>query len=79
MNGVHMGRHQAGADLTEELKQAPHGEEKLMPMPVAATLSGKESFPGMTMPRKVFYIMAYLNLSAVFGVIFILSLWRWWL
>jgi predicted heme/steroid binding protein len=78
VNGVHMGRHHAGADLTEELKLAPHGEDKIAVMPFAATLAGKDEFPGMTAPQRIFYIMAYLNLAAVFGIIFILALWRWW-
>jgi predicted heme/steroid binding protein len=77
-NGVHMGRHHAGADLTEELKLAPHGEDKIEAMPVAAMLVGKDEFSGITAPQKAFYVMAYLNLAAVFGIVFILALWRWW-
>ena len=38
-NGMHMGRHSAGADLTAALKLAPHGEDKIMAMPVVATLA----------------------------------------
>jgi predicted heme/steroid binding protein len=77
-NGVHMGRHHAGEDLTEELKLAPHGDDKITAMPVAAILVGKEEFVYMTVPEKAFYVMAYLNLAAVFSIIFILALWRWW-
>jgi predicted heme/steroid binding protein len=77
-NGVHMGRHHAGADLTEELKLAPHGDDKITAMPVAAALVGHEESAGMTLPEKTFYVMAYLNLAAVFSIIFILALWRWW-
>jgi hypothetical protein len=47
-------------------------------MTVAAMLVGKVEFYGMITPRKSFYIMAYLNLVAVFCVISILSLWCWW-
>ncbi len=77
-NGVHMGRHNAGVDLTEELKLAPHGEDKISAMPVAAMFVGTAEFSGMTTPEKAFYSMAYLNLAAVFSIIFILALWRWW-
>ncbi|HET6419146.1 MAG TPA: CopD family protein [Geobacteraceae bacterium] len=77
-NGVHMGRHQAGTDLTEDLKLAPHGDDKITAMPVAAMLVGKEEFSGMTVPQKTFYIMAYFNLAAVFSIVSILALWRWW-
>ena len=77
-NGIHMGRHHAGSDLTEDLALAPHGDEKVTAMPTVGTLSGQGEFSGMTMPQKTFYVMAYLNLAAVFSIIFILALWRWW-
>jgi predicted heme/steroid binding protein len=77
-NGIHMGRHHAGSDLTEELKLAPHGDDKITVMPVVGMLAGKDEFSGMSTPQKAFYVMAYLNLAAVFSIIFILALWRWW-
>ncbi len=77
-NGVHMVRHHAGEDLTEQLKAAPHGEDKITAMPVAAVLADKDRLSAMTTPQKTFYLMAYMNLASVFGVIFILALWRWW-
>jgi len=77
-NGVHMGRHHAGSDLTEALKLAPHSEEKIMTMPVVGDLAVEEEATGMTMPQKVFIFMAYSNLAAVFGIVLILALWRWW-
>ncbi len=77
-NGVHMVRHHAGEDLTEQLKAAPHGEDEITALPVAAVLAGKDKLAAMTTPQKTFYMMAYMNLAAVFGVIFILALWRWW-
>jgi hypothetical protein len=73
-----MGRHHAGSDLTEALKLAPHGEEKVMAMPAVGDLSVQETHPNMTMPQKVFFFMAYSNLVAVFGIVLILALWRWW-
>lgn len=77
-NGVHMGRHHAGSDLTDALKLAPHVEDKIMAMPAVGALVMDDVHPGMTMPQKVFLFMAYSNLAAVFGVILILALWRWW-
>jgi hypothetical protein len=56
------------------LKHAQHGDEKITPMPIAAMLVGKDEFSGMTTPEKTFYVMAYLNLVAVFGITFILAL-----
>lgn len=77
-NGVHMGRHHAGADLTDALKLAPHGEDKVMSMPVAAAFSTNGEPEIMTPPQKAFYLTAYLNLAAVFCITLILALWRWW-
>ena len=77
-NGVHVGRHQAGSDLTDALKLAPHIDDKIMAMPAVGALVMEAAASGMTMPQKVFFFMAYSNLAAVFGIILILALWRWW-
>lgn len=77
-NGVHMGRHHAGEDLTDALKLAPHGEEKITPLLVASSFADTGQVPPLTLPQKTFYVTAYLNLAAVVGIIFILALWRWW-
>ena len=37
-NGAHWAVHKAGQDLTEELKRAPHGVEKLKEFPVVGIL-----------------------------------------
>lgn len=74
--GVHMGRHNAGEDLTEALKLAPHGRDKI-------TALGETGELLAAAPRKralherVFYFMAYMNLTIVLVIILILSLWRW--
>lgn len=73
--GVHMGRHNAGEDLSEALKLAPHGPEKVLAMPQVGTLStGERKAP---LHERVFFFMAYMNLSIVFLIVLILSLWRW--
>jgi predicted heme/steroid binding protein/uncharacterized membrane protein len=41
-NGRHMGSHQAGGDLTEELPDAPHGEEVLARYPQVGVLKPQE-------------------------------------
>ena len=43
-NGVHMGRHHAGRDLTADIQAAPHGPEMLARYPEAGTLM-KETAP----------------------------------
>lgn len=75
--GVHAGRHHAGADLTEFLKQAPHGEDKVTSMPVVGRLTASPP-AGRPLHEKVFYSIAYMNLGMVVAIIFVIALWRWW-
>jgi predicted heme/steroid binding protein len=75
-NGSHMARHEAGNDLTEILTQAPHDEDKVIPMEVIGKLlTGKA--PVKLGHQQVFFFMAYMNLIFVFIITFILALWRW--
>jgi predicted heme/steroid binding protein/uncharacterized membrane protein len=48
--GVHIGMHQAGLDLTKELQAAPHGPEKLDEFPVEGLLK-TEKVPEPSMPE----------------------------
>ena len=74
--GMHMGRHNAGMDLTEALKLAPHGPEKVVALPeVGALLADAER--RAPLHERVFFFMAYMNLSIVFLIVFIVALWRW--
>lgn len=76
-SGSHMGRHQAGTDLTEALTQAPHGEDQVLRLPkIGRVASGEGS--GLTPPQRVFYTMAYVNLGFVLLIILILAAWNWW-
>ena len=75
-NGTHMGRHQAGCDLTEMLSQAPHEENKVFGLPKVGQLRSAEA-PGMTPPQKLFYAMAYMTLGIVLLIIFVLACWKW--
>lgn len=74
--GTHMGRHDAGNDLTEALNLAPHGREQITSMMAVGKLI-------TATPRKaplherVFFFMAHMNLTIVFIIVLILSLWRW--
>jgi predicted heme/steroid binding protein len=75
VDGLHFRRHQAGQDMTEALKGAPHGPEKLEGFPCFSLKGGtlgKESAE-----IRILYFMAYLNLFVALGIIVILSLWRW--
>lgn len=77
-NGVHAGRHHAGEDLTEMLRQAPHGEEKVLAMPRVARLLSAGEQRKRPIHERVFFFMAYMNLSMVFLIVLIVALWRWW-
>jgi predicted heme/steroid binding protein len=76
-DGSHLKKHHAGFDLTDMIAQAPHGEEKILSMPLVGKLiktdKGKMSFY-----EKAFYFFAYMNLIFIFLIIFVISLWRWW-
>jgi predicted heme/steroid binding protein len=75
--GNHMGRHQAGNDLTEVLSQAPHGAELVTKLlAVGRLVAGVKRPPPLH--ERVFYFMAYMNLVIVFLIVLILALWRWW-
>lgn len=76
-SGSHMGRHKAGADLTDVLSQAPHGEDKVKALPRIGKLRSEAS-QKLTLPQRIFYTMAFMNLSFVFLIILILACWRWW-
>lgn len=75
--GSHFKKHFAGSDLTQALKTAPHGEEKILQMPVVAELVPLEIKVEKTAHEKLFYFMAYMNLIFVFLITFIIALWRW--
>lgn len=74
--GMHMGRHPAGTDLTEALKLAPHGSDKVMAMREVGELLAAAP-PKRALHERVFYFMAYMNLTIVLVIILILTLWRW--
>ncbi|MBK5276762.1 MAG: CopD family protein [Desulfuromonadales bacterium] len=75
--GSHMGRHQSGRDLTAALAQAPHGMELVTALPAVGQLvAGTQR--RAPLHERVFFFMAYMNLTIVFLVILILALWRWW-
>ncbi|MFZ2948641.1 MAG: CopD family protein [Desulfuromonadaceae bacterium] len=74
--GVHMGRHTAGVDLTEALKLAPHGREKVTDLtPVGELVAAAPRL--VPLHERVFFFMAHMNLTIVFIIVLILSLWRW--
>jgi predicted heme/steroid binding protein/uncharacterized membrane protein len=75
--GSHFKKHHAGDNLTDILKTAPHGEDKILKMPVVAELAPLETKLEKPAHEKAFYFMAYMNLIFVFLITFIIALWRW--
>jgi len=76
--GTHMMKHHAGTDLTETLKLAPHGEDKVRAMPQVGTLLAGAQRTPRPFHERLFYFFAYMNLALVFVIVFVISLWRWW-
>jgi len=76
-NGTHMGRHQAGCDLTDVLSHAPHGENNVLAMPKVGRLLLAET-GGPSPVQKLFYTLAYMNLGFVLLIILVLACWKWW-
>ena len=77
-NGLHVMKHGAGHDLTDMLKSAPHGEEKVLAMPQVGTLAKTAGKPKQPWHIRLFYFFAYMNLVLVFVITFVVALWRWW-
>lgn len=75
--GSHLKKHLAGQDLTEALKKAPHGEDKLFSMPVVGKLIEPSEKRTKPFPERLFYSFAYMNLALVFLITLIIALWRW--
>lgn len=74
-DGAHMVKHAAGNDLGDALKGAPHKDDRLLAMPLVGRLVAAPS----KRPFHVrgFFFMAYLSLFLVFGILFVIALWRW--
>lgn len=77
-NGVHMNRHQAGQDLTRDLALAPHNDERVLEMPVVGTLVPSKQPKPLTLPERIFYAAAYMNLGLAVAIVPVIAVWRWW-
>ncbi len=77
-NGAHVTKHAAGNDLTDILKNAPHGEDKIVAMPRVGKLLDTGEKAEQPFHMKLFYFFAYMNLVLVFVITFVIALWRWW-
>lgn len=73
--GLHM-KHRAGTDLTGAILRAPHGDEKLKGLRGVGTFN-VDAKVLLRPAEKAFYAVAYMNLTLVFVVLFVVSYWRW--
>lgn len=76
-DGSHLTKHLAGHDLTDVLKTAPHGEEKILSMPHVGKLLSSTEKPSTPFHERLFYFFAYMNLVLIFLIVFVIALWRW--
>jgi predicted heme/steroid binding protein len=76
-DGSHARKHQAGNDLTDVLKTAPHGEEKVLAMRLVGNLKKTSGKPVRRLYERIFYFFAYMNLLFVFLIAFVIALMRW--
>ncbi len=73
--GMHAGRHKAGQDLTEYMKNAPHGADVLQRCErIGEFKTGRVKVPPVV---RIFTVNAYFNLIGCFLIVLILVLWRW--
>ncbi len=77
-NGSHLMKHAAGNDLSVFLTHAPHGEDKILAMPQVGNILPAGESPQRPFHERLFYFFAYMNLTLVFIIVFIIALWRWW-
>jgi len=76
-DGTHYKRHSAGTDLTDALKLAPHGSDKLEGFKLVGTYNaGLKAGNHESFEKRTFFFIAYMNLIIVFVIIFILALWE---
>jgi len=75
--GSHLGKHQAGFDLTEYMKLAPHGEDRIFQLPAVGKLLATAGPERKPLHLKAFYFMTFLNLFLVLAILLIIAVWRW--
>ncbi|MBW1642923.1 MAG: cytochrome c3 family protein [Deltaproteobacteria bacterium] len=77
-DGRHFGKHVAGSDLTDAIKDAPHGTEVLERIKCLGELEGGDSAQAEpSRARRFFVVMAYTNLVIIFLILVCISIWRW--
>jgi len=78
-DGLHLRRHQAGQDLTEALKDAPHGPEMLERVQFVGELgeAGAAVTPQRAPERRIFVALTYVVLALMLGILLCVAWWKW--
>jgi predicted heme/steroid binding protein/uncharacterized membrane protein len=81
-DGSHFRAHVAGENLTQKIGDAPHGEEVLERFPVVAEISDRDQgmLEAREKPRgvrKLYIVLAYVNLVLVFLILLCVAGWLW--
>ncbi len=76
-NGNHLLKHVAGMDLTLAMSLAPHSSSVLKGFVIVGNIIKQDKVKKSPI-MKLFYFLAYSVLICVFGIILILSMWKWW-
>ena len=65
LNGNHLDQHQAGQDLTEELKSAPHVRKVIERFPTVGRLEQKQKPAAGSAAKPVFIVIGLLVIALV--------------
>lgn len=77
-DGAHAKKHLAGHDLSDALKTAPHGDDKVLSLSQVGKLLSEGQKVSKPFPEQLFYVFAYANLILAFLITVTIALWRWW-
>ncbi len=77
-DGVHLRRHQAGQDLTEALKDAPHSVKILDRLPVIGELAiaPRKARSEARPAQRVFIVFTYAILALMLGILLCVTWWK---
>ncbi len=76
--GRHFGKHNAGEDLTNAMNTAPHGKEVLNRVESKGELGAAGAVQeSESKAKRIFVVMAYVNLIVIFLILACISVWRW--
>ncbi len=76
MQGVHMGRHFAGTDLTDAMADAPHGAEVFKRVNKIGKVQANHR-KGLPRAGRIFVVLSYVVLGCMLAILFCVAYWNW--